>query len=116
MSATLSHGLLLNVSFGKDEIEIPVDLEFTFKPGASQTYDDPAEAPEIEFETIEWQVPGQISGSELFEAVPKWLYEFLSSSDDVFTAICEEIGDGDTGPDPDDERDAKIESARLRDG
>lgn len=112
MSRTIGHTILLNVGFGKDEIEIPVDLEFTFKPGASQTYDDPAEAPEIEFESIGWLQPGGKS-----EPVPAWLYEFLSNSDYVFTAICEHIGSDDPNePDPDDERDRRIESARLRDG
>lgn len=116
---THSHSLPVTISVGGDEIEIAAEIDFTIKPGSSDSWECPGDPAEIEIEKVELTVPDPRGKKDetVVVSAPDWLFDFLSNSAAVYEALGEASGWGeDDGPDPDEAyeraRDEKMERMR----
>jgi hypothetical protein len=72
----------IEISFGGfQEYEVPVEVEYTFRAGCSQTYEQPGEADTVTLDKIKVIEAG---GNRI---VADWLVELLEADDELL-ALC----------------------------
>lgn len=115
-----THTLRATIPHGDPDIgaEVDVDITYTYRRGSPDTYDksrggpggwDPGYPPEVEFVSAKPMSPyygafADMEQQHLDELARNWLDE------DGFTEACEHAEER-SGPDPDRERDARVDDA-----
>ena len=66
------------------QIEVPCRVEFTYTPGAPESWTQPADPPECEVTGIEAQ-----GESEAWWEVPHWIFDKLAADSELINQLCD---------------------------
>lgn len=121
MSKPHSIAIPMYLNIGNEEIEIKALIEYTITPGCPErapSYSsggEPASPAEIEIMEVELEIAvwTEEQMTRFREPCPKWLSDYLAASADVRDRLGDHADWGKSSPDPDHERDRRLDDAII---
>ncbi len=120
MAKKCSAAIPMYLNIENEQIEITALIEYTITPGCpaqGPSYasgGEPAEPAEIEIREVELEISDpRFEGDRFREPCPKWLFDYLANSSDVYENLGEHGDWGKAYQDPDDARDQQRDDADM---
>ncbi len=115
--STHKHSTPILITVASGEIEIPVEITFSFTSGAPDTRDEQGYGAEVEIMSASMTLtrPGTPFAADIVTqvAAPDWLVDIMAADDTLREELIMAAADERDGPDPDDARDQRLEDAFL---